>query len=843
MSTTPPLGGSGGTVDDWTDDPSFDLSFASTSSSSSTSRSLSRPVGSPLRQMHAALNVKTIDFDDADFDLDDLDDLDVKSGNTIKGKSLSLSRPELNSTPRASKVDAPSTSSMKTIPATVMGTGPAGVGTITKLGSGTGTLMSPASRLPLGAVKARAKAIEQAWEDDVDFDSGVGTSAAADLRSKLHTLTSSSAKHFPGVDALDDLDDDEDQDTLKAGATIKAMLPPKRERDRDAQATIKMSSSMGLSGSGSGSGNGTLRPTSGLAKSLKEEDDLEGDLVLPLSLTNLTLATQSSQPKLRARSSIASTVTTDWDSPSTPSTSGRKTFMFDDSPGGRPSDTSLTSVSSNGLDHSKKSTEDFLEEEEDFESGLILPEQLFQKKGSVLNSILNRKRQQQYVPPPPAQDFEEGLVLEDPRADLSKRRLKESRRARTVPVPFNLCTSKRAEHKELRDPLEVPRPPSKSPASSISRGHNPYRDRSRSRPTSPHVPLSRVSSRSRLSDIPVPSIPPSVPSTPSRLRQQKSYHHLQPSVSPTLVRKKSLASMQDALAAGQLREADLPSISRLTQPTSSSLAKQRNPHRRRMEMPKRRQWGDGSELDSIEDLVDTSAPPAPSYGRLGKRSQEKLPKGVDGGERKKSGKRRPRKPAMLIKNLGSVNERKVVGEMVWNPATLRWEGNEAILRDFDVVASSRPALISHIPTHNSPMKIVGDMKFDPVRMCWISLTEEEDPFASMADDEDEPSTLRISGKKLVSIGLSSIPSATTAQTPQSRFVSESTTISTHSWEGRTRPNAQNAVSTELWNECRAAEERHRREMRGWVTRPGDVRDRERREEKRLWEVRNLAMRS
>ncbi|EKD01820.1 GTPase activator [Trichosporon asahii var. asahii CBS 8904] len=498
MSNSPPLGGSGA-VDDWTDDPSFDLSFASTSSSSSTSRSLSRPAGSPLRQMHAALNVKTIDFDDADFDLDDID---LNPGNTIKAKSLSLSQPDVNSTPRAPRVG--NSSLMKTIPATVMGTGPAGIGTITKLGSSSKAPVSPASKLPMGAVKARARAIEQGWEDDVDFDSGV--SAAADLRSKLHNL-SSAAKHFPGVNALDDLDDDEDQDTLKAGATLKAMLPPKRERD--AQATIKLSSSTGLSNTGSGSD--TLKPTSALAKSLREEDDLEGDLVLPLSLTNLTLATQSSQPKLRARSSIASTITTDWDSPSTPSTSGRKTFMFDDSPGARPSDTSLTSVSSNGLEHSKKSPEDFLDEEEDFESGLVLPEQLFQKKGSVLNSILNRKRRQQYVPPPPTHDFEEGLVLEDPRADLSKRRLKESRRARTVPVPFNLSTTKRAEHKELRDPLEVPRPPSKSPASSISRGSNPHRDRSKSRPTSPHVPLSRASSRTRLSDIPIPPMPPSVP--------------------------------------------------------------------------------------------------------------------------------------------------------------------------------------------------------------------------------------------------------------------------------------------------------------------------------------------
>jgi len=204
--------------------------------------------------------------------------------------------------------------------------------------------------------------------------------------------------------------------------------------------------------------------------------------------------------------------------------------------------------------------------------------------------------------------------------------------------------------------------------------------------------------------------------------------------------------------------------------------------------------------------------------------------------------------------------------MTWNPQTLRWEGNEAILRDFDTVASSaRPALITHYTgsAPHSPLtggtapavRIVGDMKFDPEKMCWVSLLppeeDEPDPFEGMADDEDETglrgTITRVSGRKLVSIGMSgsSAPSA-----PSTRFVSESThsiATTSASWEDRTLPQVGTEISPELWAECRDAEERHRREMRGWTLRPAqgtsDHRDRERREEKRLWEVRNLALRS
>lgn len=141
---------------------------------------------------------------------------------------------------------------------------------------------------------------------------------------------------------------------------------------------------------------------------------------------------------------------------------------------------------------------------------------------------------------------------------------------------------------------------------------------------------------------PVPALPsrataPNLvtPSTPHRLRGQKSYHNLAPSPSPTLARKQSLASMQDAIASGH-RPSDLPHLpplpimpgekpsSRLTMPTSSSLAKMRPPVNstfnrnkiRTMEMPRRtKQWGDGTELDGLEDLrVDDDAKSPRSTG-------------------------------------------------------------------------------------------------------------------------------------------------------------------------------------------------------------------------------------
>ena len=102
---------------------------------------------------------------------------------------------------------------------------------------------------------------------------------------------------------------------------------------------------------------------------------------------------------------------------------------------------------------------------------------------------------------------------------------------------------------------------------------------------------------------------------------------------------------------------------------------------------------------------------------------------------------------------------------------MRWEGNEASLRDFDNVlaSSSRPALISPIfgpmsPRHmftKSPLstppagtantssgpvntqlsgvRVVGDMIFDPVRMSWFTTSAEGENEIDFGDDEADTS--------------------------------------------------------------------------------------------------------
>lgn len=228
--------------------------------------------------------------------------------------------------------------------------------------------------------------------------------------------------------------------------------------------------------------------------------------------------------------------------------------------------------------------------------------------------------------------------------------------------------------------------------------------------------------------------------------------------------------------------------------------------------------------------------------------------------------------------------------MVWNPATLRWEGNESILRDFDTVVSSsaRPALITHytggsttsLAGLNSPVagaangnngasssgtvRIVGDMRFDPEKMCWVSLVDEDDPFEGMlgdADDEEDgvPTITRREGRRLMAVGAHGGMGASQSS-GWSRMTSESSatssSMSTVAGGGiHERLYEGYEVPSELVVECREAEERHRREMKGWRgvgtgmgTMRGEEgererRERERREEKRLWEIRNLAMKS
>ncbi|KAJ9101733.1 hypothetical protein QFC21_003072 [Naganishia friedmannii] len=225
-------------------------------------------------------------------------------------------------------------------------------------------------------------------------------------------------------------------------------------------------------------------------------------------------------------------------------------------------------------------------------------------------------------------------------------------------------------------------------------------------------------------------------------------------------------------------------------------------------------YGDGTELDAFEDLqLDRGkegmlkVPKGGSgaaYGSLGRSAGLQLglgrppPSGrtspvkvLDSNITAEKRKKHPSQPvpaprqaatskgkplarkAGLIRHLGRV-EKKKVGDMTWNPETLRWEGNYQVLRDFDaqVMSSARPALITHYaafasmntmssrstlsgdktvctgvtnapsstitPSTLNAARVVGNMMFDPVKMCWVSTlpTEEDepDPFANIEED-------------------------------------------------------------------------------------------------------------
>ncbi|KAL4894651.1 hypothetical protein BDV59DRAFT_14248 [Aspergillus ambiguus] len=107
----------------------------------------------------------------------------------------------------------------------------------------------------------------------------------------------------------------------------------------------------------------------------------------------------------------------------------------------------------------------------------------------------------------------------------------------------------------------------------------------------------------------------------------------------------------------------------------------------------------------------------------------------------------------LIKPLGTgVQEAKSLNGMQYNPATFCWEGNEISVRDFEMSSprspKPAPALITKVGTMQN-VQVVGDMVFDPRRMCWLRLApsqsgadgvvavqDEDDVFAGL-DDLDE----------------------------------------------------------------------------------------------------------
>ena len=184
--------------------------------------------------------------------------------------------------------------------------------------------------------------------------------------------------------------------------------------------------------------------------------------------------------------------------------------------------------------------------------------------------------------------------------------------------------------------------------------------------------------------------------------------------------------------------------------------------------------------------------------------------------------------------------------MRWNPLSLRWEGNDHILRDFDaaVGTSTRPALITHLTGSSigtpvgsfvSGARIVGNMIFDPARMCWISTLsadeDEPDVFANLADDEEDGEGWEAKGgtirASLQQLGVDSAPvthvsscnssaSSMGLDGPYPSRIHTRTISESESGSDRgSRASMVFDVDETFIESCRLAEERHTKEMKGW----------------------------
>jgi len=280
-----------------------------------------------------------------------------------------------------------------------------------------------------------------------------------------------------------------------------------------------------------------------------------------------------------------------------------------------------------------------------------------------------------------------------------------------------------------------------------------------------------------------------------------------------------------------------------------------------MRKPKRhRFYGDGTELDEIEDLqIDrdqerrfrvtpqqaTYRVPGASYPShsihkvLSTRFNSIQSTEPDGGtdtpdakthgfSSRRESKRGARKKPTLIRNLNGLGGNKVIGEMRWNPHSLKWDGNEQVLRDFDAVTgnSTRPALITNLTASSaghalggipSGVRIVGNMMFAPEKMCWLpkesSAADEPDPFAGI-DEEDESLGPRQS---------IDLPASSVSSNDPSSSISESESEAPNSALSSQFPTSS---SDPAFKDCcfRAAAS-HQQEVSGWVVSDSGLRSR------------------
>ena len=178
--------------------------------------------------------------------------------------------------------------------------------------------------------------------------------------------------------------------------------------------------------------------------------------------------------------------------------------------------------------------------------------------------------------------------------------------------------------------------------------------------------------------------------------------------------------------------------------------------------------------------------------------------------------------------------------MKWNPFTLRWEGNDHVLREFDAAmgTSTRPALITQLTgssigspsgNYSNGARVVGNMYFDPQQMRWISTLppdeEEPDVFANMADDEEDSDawegksgTIRGQGPRASDASSTTSCTESTDRMCPSPAPGHSRAMSDSGSDRGSRASMYvGDIDEEFVAKCRQAEARHRTEMKGWKT--------------------------
>ncbi|GAA5866708.1 hypothetical protein JCM3774_001965 [Rhodotorula dairenensis] len=446
---------------------------------------------------------------------------------------------------------------------------------------------------------------------------------------------------------------------------------------------------------------------------------------------------------------------------------------------------------------------------------------------------------------------------------------------------------------------------------------NRARERTRSSaavPPSP-IPPPDVPFSSRIRPLPLPSASAQGSVRSRHLQVMPAPASRAPSRSNSPV-KPSLAStprLPSSLTTTSMRTRAVPTHYTLPQPFTTPARSRPN------------QYGNGTELDAFDDLPvskqrekewtvqpasrkssgasSATSKPA-SWGRKAGvkaasslRTSGDLPssKPQHGGEKDKSKpgevdrkKVSRRREPHLIRHLGGNAAISAQSDMTYNPVLQRWEGNEAVLRDFDKASatSARPALISPLSstvlsptksgltsaqqsahtgqtnsaklfvlganasTSRAAAKVVGDMVFNPTTCSWHSLAgpEGENELdldwaggASGGENADDEAFFGGGGTTSELDGWELGERERMRQGRASLLLDEDSDSDDDAGALAREPDRRRkSTKRQLWRESQAAEERCRQEMRDWITR--------RREEgapvaqrRWLWDLRSLIL--